>query len=132
MTEEKSGGFTVNDKRLFDENGNEREIKEEEKKSESPKQDFVMHDSPNKEQQVPEEITFPSFIMSLAMQAFIQLGEMEAPEGFNVPKDKMAAKQTIDILRLLETKTRGNLDASEEYMLKDVLQRLQLSFVKAQ
>lgn len=129
--EKNSNGFKVNDRRLFDEHGNERDGVEEKAKTE-PQQDFVIKDSPKtEEQKIPEEITFASFVMSFAMQAFIQLGEMEAPEGFNVPRDKAAARQTIDILRLLESKTKGNLDPDEEMMLKDVLQKLQFCFVKA-
>jgi len=144
MGEEKESTFKVSDKRLFDADGNERDfqadtassVNNESKITEQTKSTDTKETSEkvseNGAQHVPEEINFSTFVMSLAMQAFIQLGEVEPPAGYNVPKDKMAAKQTIDILRMISQKTKGNLDSNEDWMLKDVLQRLQLSFVKAQ
>ena len=50
------------------------------------------------------EMTFEAFVYSLATQALMQLGEMPAPEGINIPKDVGAAKQTVDLLKILKEK----------------------------
>ena len=80
---------------------------------------------------MPTDMTFGSFIMSLATQALMQLGEMKPPPGMPMEKDVDAARQTIDILNLLETKTRGNLDAAEKQLMEKILTTLRMSFVRA-
>ncbi len=77
------------------------------------------------------DMTFGSFVMSLATQALMQLGEMQPPPGMQMEKDIEAAKQTIDILNLLEVKTRGNLDAAEKQLMDKILTTLRMSFVRA-
>ena len=86
-----------------------------------------------KEEQAPpmQELNFSSFVVSLATQALMQLGEMPVPEGVNIPKDKDAAKQTIDILSILSHKTTGNLDDSEAKLMEEILHNLRMAFVKA-
>jgi hypothetical protein len=78
----------------------------------------------------PSEIDFSSFIVSLASQALLQMGVMDAPEGMNVEVDVSAAKHTIDILGLVQIKTKGNLDAQEAQLLESVLHDLRLAYVK--
>lgn len=75
-------------------------------------------------------ITFDSFVASLATQALMQLGEIPAPPGVNVPYDKEAAKSTIDILSMLKRKTKGNLTDKEIVRLDELLHNLRLKFVK--
>lgn len=75
------------------------------------------------------EISFSSVIMSLATQALIQMGEVPPPEGVPAEKDLEGARQTIDIIAMLEKKTRGNLDDSELKLLEEVLHQLRMSFV---
>lgn len=76
------------------------------------------------------EMTFEAFVYSLATQALMQLGEMPAPEGINIPKDVGAAKQTVDLLKILKEKTRGNLNSQEEHLLTDMLHNLRLNILK--
>jgi hypothetical protein len=79
----------------------------------------------------PEEgISFHSFIMSLAHQALMLLGEIPGPDGRPFPSDKVAAQQTIDILSMLEHKTRGNLNPEEKHFLEEILHELRLRFVR--
>jgi hypothetical protein len=52
----------------------------------------------------------------------------QAPAAANLP----AAQQMIDILALLEQKTRGNLTAEERQVLEQVLYELRLRYVQAQ
>lgn len=76
------------------------------------------------------EINFSSFVVSLATQALMQLGEMPPPPGVELPVDPAGAKQTIDILAMLQSKTKGNLDGNEERLLNEILHNLKLSYVR--
>ena len=77
----------------------------------------------------PFEMDFPTFIMSLATQALIDLGEARHPETNEARVDLPLAKQTIDILALLQEKTKGNLTSAEEGLLKNALYDLRMRFV---
>ena|SRR3989338_3642626 len=74
-------------------------------------------------------LTFSVFLTSLGYQALIHLGEIPNPETKAVQLDLGAAKETIDLLVLLETKTQGNRNPQEDQLLKTLLPELQLKFV---
>lgn len=135
MEEEKKSGFKINDRRLFDEKGNEIQ-KTAEPESQIIKETVKAEDNNFRVSDTDDgqhsEINFASFIASLATQALMQMGEMPAPEGMELPKDIQAAKQTIDIISMLKQKTSGNLDAQENYFLEEMLHSLRLSFLKHQ
>ncbi|RIL04596.1 MAG: hypothetical protein DCC75_12475 [Proteobacteria bacterium] len=76
-------------------------------------------------------IDFNSFIISLATQALMQLGQIKPPEGMEMPVDKEAARQTIDIIDMLKKKTAGNLSKEEDRLLEEVLHNLKVNFVRA-
>ncbi len=76
-----------------------------------------------------EGFDFSSLIISLATQALVMMGEVPNPESHSVNINLDAAKQTIDILSLLEVKTKGNLTAEEEHLLAEVLTNIRLAFV---
>jgi hypothetical protein len=75
-------------------------------------------------------LSFMSFLMSLATQALVQIGEMEPPEGMEIPEDVEAGRQTIEILSMLQRKTRGNLSSEEGRFLEEVLHTLRMSYVR--
>lgn len=75
-------------------------------------------------------VSFMSFLMSLATQALVQIGEMEPPEGMEIPVDVEAGRQTIDILSMVQRKTRGNLSSEEGRFLEEVLHTLRMSYVR--
>jgi hypothetical protein len=78
-------------------------------------------------------INFGSFVLSLAATAAVHFGDRLEPGAQDLqPVDLMAAGQIIDILALLEEKTRGNLTADERELLETVLYELRLRFVEAQ
>ena len=79
------------------------------------------------------QITFSGFILSLATTAAVHFGDRPEP-GATAPgaADLPAAAQMIDILSLLEEKTRGNLSAEERQLLEMVLYELRLRFIQAQ
>jgi hypothetical protein len=74
-------------------------------------------------------VNFNNFVLGLGTQALVLLGEIPNPETGLVSANLSAAKQTIDILGMLEEKTKGNLDENEATLLTEVLSSLRLAFV---
>ncbi|HMD36839.1 MAG TPA: DUF1844 domain-containing protein [Vicinamibacterales bacterium] len=79
------------------------------------------------------ELSFTAFVVSLASTAAIHFGDMADPQsGQRGAPNLEGARQMIDILLLLEQKTRGNLTAEERQVLESVLYELRMRFVAAQ
>ena len=79
-----------------------------------------------------EGLSFTAFVVSLASTAAIHFGDMPDPaSGERGEPNLHGAAQMIDILSLLEQKTRGNLTAEERQVLEQVLYELRLRFVQA-
>ena len=76
-------------------------------------------------------VDFHTFVLSLGSSALLHLGELEHPDGGPAEKDLPLAKHTIDILSMLEEKTRGNLTSAEEKLMESLLYDLRLRFVNA-
>lgn len=74
-------------------------------------------------------IDFATFVMSLSHSALVDLGDAPQPDTGSVEAHVEMAKQTIDLLGLLEEKTRGNLTGAEERLLTQVLFELRTKFV---
>ena len=87
----------------------------------------------SEEQAKPSEpissVDFSSFLVGLATQAMALMGEISHPELEGTPLNLDAARQTIDILSMLEEKTKGNLSAAEEQLISDVLSNLKMAYV---
>lgn len=79
--------------------------------------------------QLPK-VDFSTFIFSLNSAVLVHLGVLDEPGTGNKVKNLDLAKQTIDILGMLQEKTQGNLAADEENMLKNILYDLRMLFVK--
>ena len=75
-------------------------------------------------------ITFSTFIFSLNSSALVQLGVMDDPMTGQKTKNLPLAKQTIDVISMLQEKTTGNLTADEAAMLKNILYDLRILYVK--
>ena len=85
--------------------------------------------SPDREESA---VTFLGFILSLAHTAAVHFGDVPDPvSGQTIPANLPAAQQMIDILALLEEKTRGNLTAEERQFLEQILYELRLRYVEA-
>ena len=85
--------------------------------------------SPDREESA---VTFLGFILSLAHTAAVHFGDVPDPvSGQTIPANLPAAQQMIDILALLEEKTRGNLTAEERQFLDQILYELRLRYVEA-
>ncbi len=76
------------------------------------------------------EVNFSTFVFSLSSSALVHLGEIPEPSSRQVHQDLNLAKQIIDTLGVIEEKTRGNLDADEDRLLKGVLYDLRMRFVQ--
>ena len=76
-------------------------------------------------------MTFEALIFSLSTTALLQLGMAPHPETGKQEQDLPGAKQTIDILEMLQQKTRGNLTADEAQLLEECLYDLKMTYVKA-
>ena len=75
-------------------------------------------------------MNFASFIFSLSTTAMYHFGDFPDPVTKEGRRNLPAAKQTIDILSILKTKTEGNLDEREKEMLDGVLYELRMRYVK--
>lgn len=78
-----------------------------------------------------EPMSFDIFVLSLNASALIHLGQGEHGEARASDRELPLARQTIDILGMLEEKTRGNLSGEEERLLRDVLFDLRARYAKA-
>lgn len=83
------------------------------------------------EEQEAGGITFVAFVISLVHTAAHHLGDVQDPEsGRRSEMNLPAAHQMIDILALLEEKTRGNLSAEERQLLEQAIYELRMRFVE--
>jgi hypothetical protein len=78
------------------------------------------------------DLSFTTFVVSLASSAAIHFGDLPDPNtGEPAEVNLEGAAQMIDILALLEEKTRGNLTLEERQVLEQVLYELRLRFVES-
>jgi hypothetical protein len=139
MAGEESGssGFKVVDRRPFAADGSRKEdIPGEEKKVEAaPEDDRTTLLEPQNEPQGQYEDESPGFetlVSYLSTTAMFQLGLIPGPSGERIPADMPNAKRTVDLLEVLQEKTKGNLSPGESRLLEDVLYELRMTFVEMQ
>jgi hypothetical protein len=127
--------FIIKDRRVFAQGDQDQETTEE---SAKPSKEEVKA-SESEEATAPEEdktdfqlpkINFATFVFSLNSSVLLQLGLIDDPATGKKTKNLPLAKQTIDILSMLEEKTQGNLTKDEETMLKNILYDLRMLYVK--
>lgn len=150
--EEKSRGFKVEDRRRFSAEG---ELKPEHQASQPPEPGAGAKEAPPQGErprgerpqgerlhaaQPPQaagrapgaepEINFTAFVVSLSTQVLMHLGEIPDPLTNQRARDLPAAQHMIDILGMLQDKTRGNLDPDEEGLLRSILFDLRMKYVE--
>ncbi len=82
--------------------------------------------------QEAQALSFTAFVVSLATSAAIHFGDMPDPlTGQSGEVNLDGAAQMIEILALLEQKTRGNLTAEERQVLEQVLFELRMRYLQA-
>jgi len=80
----------------------------------------------------PSEVSFIGFVLSLAATAALHFGDMPNPQtGRPEEPNLQAAAHLIEILGILDRKTRGNLTAEERSVLEQVLYELRLRYTEA-
>jgi hypothetical protein len=78
------------------------------------------------------EVDFSTHVLSLASTVLIALGKMPGPDGEPHPLDLETARHLIDVLGMLEQKTRGNLEQAEQKLLASLIYDLRVAYVDAQ
>ncbi len=75
-------------------------------------------------------IDFATFVLSLSHSALMHLGEAPHPETGKVERNLPLARQTIDLIAMLEEKTKGNLTGDEERLVAQILFDLRMRYVE--
>jgi hypothetical protein len=130
---DKAAGFKVSDRRIFaDEHGTARV---EETPAPPPgaaaAPSSASAPSPSGAPSEALPVDFHTFVLSLGSSALMHLGELERPGGPAAQKDLTLAKSTIDILSMLQQKTRGNLTPAEDKLIESLLYELRIRYVEA-
>lgn len=86
--------------------------------------------SSRQNQDIPlPKVDFSTFILSLASSALVQLGEVPNPETGKSEENLLLAKHTIDIISMLQEKTRNGMSAEESRLMEGVLYELRMKYV---
>jgi hypothetical protein len=156
--EGQESAFRVVDRRRFAADGSERNPDEESRQPPSPPRREEEHTAPpaapppppgpaappepeaefglptgepyDDQHGLPMEPTFTTLVMSLSTQALMYLGEIPEVAGQPPRRELAAARSVIDLLAVLQDKTRGNLDAGEAALLERILYDLRMRFVE--
>ncbi len=118
---EEERGFTVSDRRG-------RTSEPERKQTASPGPPPPTNATEERSERAIGPVEFSGFLLSLGSTAMIHLGEA-MPDGRTAPVNLPRAQEMIDLLALLEEKTRGNLNPAESSLLTDLLYTLRLRYV---
>lgn len=128
---EKPTGFTITDRRSFDPSGERKDAAPPPREmpaapAEPPAAEGA---APAEPQRPLPPADFATLVLSLGSSAAIYLGEGAAPDqpARNLPM----AKHAIDLLTVLEEKTKGNLTPDEQHILEGLLFDLRLRYVEA-
>ncbi len=114
MGGDEAQGFIIRDRRGHAESG-------------EPSQGEGTESPPSAEAGPP--LSFSSFVFSLSTSALMLMGERLDPKQASVPMNLSQAKEIIDILSILDEKTRGNLTSDEGAVLRDMLYALRMKYV---
>lgn len=137
--DKKEKGFVVKDRRTFTEEGEVRAKEDAERKTEKTAGAQAEVKEATEETKGPEgaaedtslpEIGFSQFIFSLSTSALYHFGDFLDPVTKKTERNLAAAKQTIDLIAMLQKKTQGNLDDQEKSLIDAILFDLRMRFVK--
>jgi hypothetical protein len=88
------------------------------------------NEKPQPQAETLPRVDFATFLMSLSHSALVHLGEAPNPETGTVEKSLVLARQTIDLVGMLEEKTKGNLTGDEERLIGQILFDLRMRYVE--
>jgi hypothetical protein len=137
-SERKPENFKVTDRRTFDPTGERKtDTPDAQPKAEAPATvresapNEPAHASPDTYRALPPA-DFATLVLSLGSSAAMYLGgDGEAPSADQPERNLPMAKHAIDLLTVLEEKTKGNLSAEEDQLLESLLFDLRLRYVEA-
>jgi hypothetical protein len=125
-SEQKTGNFTVTDRRAFAPDG--------EPKSDAPVAAQKPEAAGPPAKEPPRSLPpadFATLVLSLGSSAVMYLGQEDGPDGKKTTRNLPMAKHAIDLLTVLEEKTKGNLSSEEGQILESLLFDLRLRYVEA-
>lgn len=120
-------GFSIQDRRSSHQSDEERQAAEADLEKEKAKQ--APRETPPSGPDEGFEIDFSTFVMSLASSAFYHLGDVPDPMTGQAEQNLPAVRQTIDILLMLQSKTKNNLSSQEDKLLGQLVYELQMKYV---
>ncbi len=130
MSDQEDSGIKVVDKRRFNTDGSHKD-ESGQPAGQAPETVSPQSSEKNFENDsVLHDVSFANLILSLAGSAQMSLGIAPNPFTQKVEKDLNQAKQTIDLLGVLDEKTKGNLSPEEASLMKVVLSDLRLRYVE--
>jgi hypothetical protein len=146
MADDQSSDFKVVDRRSFTSEGSRRgedspaekstESRSASAKAEPPRMEIEPESeligTPDEAGFSEEPTRFETLVSYLSTTAMFQLGLIPGPGGERIPVDMTNADRTIDLLDVLQEKTKGNLTANESRLLDDVLYELRMTFMELQ
>ena len=125
MSDVEGPGFTIKDNRSSKKSEDEAKATEESQKKEPTSKE------PSEPQAEGQnfDLNFSTFMLSLTSAAFYHLGDIPDPVTGEKQENLPAVKQTIDILIMLQEKTKNNLDAEETKLMEQLIYELQVKYV---
>lgn len=72
---------------------------------------------------------FLQLVMSLQSAAMFQMGKTASPISGKIERDMIQAKISIDLLKMLQEKTKGNLSEQEKQVIDSTIYNLQMNYV---
>ena len=137
-SDRKPGSFTVTDRRAFDASGDPKQETQAEDKAPAPASPGAPAANTSADRRAEREAArslppadFATLVLSLGSSAVAYLGESPASAGDKPARNLPMAKHAIDLLSVLEEKTKGNLTSEEKQILESLLFDLRLRYVEA-
>lgn len=137
MEEKKDKSYVIRDKRIFAETGDVRRNEESQTEAKPVEtqagpewQEPEKESSESPREEAFPEVNFVNFVLSLSTTAMYHFGDFPDPISQKAQRNLAAAKQTIDILGMLRSKTEGNLDDNEKSLMNGLLFELRMRYVK--
>jgi hypothetical protein len=133
MAEKKKEEIRVEDRRFFDKEGNPVTDKEAgETSNHSTEQEPVTKAAQANEAPPSQShgLDFISILFTYVHTCLIYLGEVKDPEGQATGDNLEGARQMIDILEMMQQKTKGNLTTQEDKYLDSALYDLRMRYMK--
>ena len=127
MSSEEEQGFVIRDRRGRGEPPQPASAAPASPSSPAPSMTEEHFSDPSHDTQFPAN--FSSFVISMSTSALMLMGEQLSPQQQPGPVNLPQAKEIVDLLSMLEEKTRGNLTADEQGVLTDMLYALRMKFV---